>query len=289
MYRGSQLEDLVFDPTHIQDVLNVMKKTFAKYFTSFSNENIQLQFTAAIKNFEHEQERYLNYLDKDALEEYEDDPNAFKKHTRNNCPIIHRCLMSNDEVMNDYKASFNRISGRDLLDTVQNISKFGTKYAKKFDHTKHEKIKSFEELGLEPLATEELTAAGVVGYGIQSNFLYMIHPHAFAYRAQDAVWSLFFLSDKQKFGFEEGSEFVIYATEYGTGEQNFLYPPELFGFYMLKIYLLLKEACRAEGIKFKNEYRYVYLDTFVKHVADVERSSINFLKKSSEYVENHWF
>lgn len=286
MYKGSQLDDKIFDSDHIREVLVVIQKTFPKYFASFISENAQMQFAAAIQEFEHEQERYLKYFDEEALEEYEDDPNAFKKHTRNNCPIIHRCLMSNDEIMNDYKSSFNLVSGRELLDTVQGIAKFGKKYNRKFDHASHDKIKGFDELGLDSLA--ELTCAGVVGYGIQSNFLYMLYPHAFAYRAQDAVWSLFFLSDKQKFDFEEGSEFVIYATEYGTGEQNYLYPPELFGFYMLKIYLMLKEACRAEGIKFKNEYRYIYLDTFARHVANTERNSINFLKKSSDYVETHW-
>ncbi len=289
MYRGSQLDERVFDGSHINDVLDVMQKTFPKYFASFLRDDAQGLFKNAIKEFDKEQPAYLSYFDPDSLEEYEDDPNAFKKHTRNHCPIIRRCLMSQDEIMNDYKASFNHVSGRELLDTVRRIAGFGDDYLNDFDGTIHEEIQDYRELKLEFLGDAEHTCAGVVGYGIQSNFLYMLYPQAFAYRAQDAVWSLFFLSDKKHFDFEEGSEFVMYSPKYGTGEQNFLYPPELFGFYALSIYRWLKDACREEGIKFDSQYRYTYLDTFMKHVAASQRDSINFLKKSSDYVENHWF
>lgn len=290
MIRNEKQDERIFDPDHIREILSVITSTFLRYFADFNDGQLGLKFTAAIANFDKEQEYYLRYFDDDTLDDYEEDANAFKKYTRNfSHTIIHNCLMAQDEIMDDYKAAFNRVSGRDLLNTVRNIAKFGAEYNRIFDGESHEKIEDYNQLELKPLDFEDNTLAGVVGYGIQSNFLYMLYPHAFAYRAQDAVWSLFFLTDKKHFDFEGGSEFVIYYPRYGTGEQNFLYPPELFGFYALKIYLMLKDACEKSGFKFNPAYRYVYLDTFLRHVAGLNRSDINYLKKNSENVEANWF
>lgn len=289
MIRNEKLDEKVYDSEHIKAVLSVMADTFPKYFADFNNGQLGLKFAAAIAEFEKEQPAYLDYFDEDKLVDYEDDPNAFKKHTRNKCPIIHRCLMSQDEVMDDYKAAFNRVSGRALLDTVRNISQYGKDYTNGFEGKAHEKIEGYNQLALKPLEEDKHFCAGVVGYGIQSNFLYMLYPNIFAYRGQVSVWALFFLSDKQTFDFEGGSEFVIYYPKYGTGEQNFLYPPELFGFYALKIFLILKKACHGVGITFKDSYRYIYLNTFLRHVAAMHADDIKYLTHSSDSVEGNWY
>jgi len=197
--------------------------------------------------------------------------------------------MSQDEVMDDYKAAFNRVSGRALLDTVRNLAQFGKDYAQDFDGTLHEQIGDYSQLALKTLDENTHSCAGVIGYGIQSNFLYMLYPNVFAYRGQVSVWALFFLSDKKTFDFDGGSEFVIYYPKYGTGEQNFLYPPELFGFYALKIYLMLKKACQGAGITFDDSYRYVYLNTFLRHVASMHTDDIKCLTHSSDSVESGWY
>ena len=78
--------------------------------------------------------------------------------------------------------------------------------------------------------------------------------------------------------------------DHGTCEQNYFYPPELFGFYAVQVYRLLESGCSDRGITFADRYRYIYLDKFCDHVGDVHREDINTYKWSSEDVESRpWF
>lgn len=290
MIIGKDLEKQVYEPNHIAQVLAEIEKNFPAYFEVFkAKQPIQSLMDVAIKDHQKNRVRYDEYLDYPTLLDYEDDPNAFKKITRNKCVIIHSCLMSTEEVMKRYKISFNNVSGRELLNTMRNLAMFGLNYAADFDDDAHERVETYSQLGLEALQEEKYYCPGVVGYGIQSALLFGRYASAFAYRAQDAVWALYFLSSRLDFGLEGGSEFLMVKSEMGTCEQNYTYPPELFGFYALKVYLLLKEACADIGITLYPNYRYIYLSQFLYSVANDHRNDINCLKWSSENVENHWF
>lgn len=224
------------------------------------------------------------------MDEFEYDPGAFKTHTRKQCPIIHRCLWSQAEEMRQYKRDFNRTTGRELLDTVRSIADFGISYAEDFDDEEHENAATYSDLGLEPLKESQYYCPGVIGYGIQSSLLYGVDARNFAHRSQNAVWSLYFLSGRGDFGLTDGSEFLMVQPDYGTCEQNYFYPPKLFGFYALRVYLLLKSACDDLGMTFHNRYRYVYLSKFCDHVANTHRDDINAYRWSSEDVESRpWF
>ncbi len=287
MLMGEQLSEQVYEADHIKKVLSAIQDGFPKYISTF--QNATTLFDAAIKLHSKEMEAYQKYMDIETLDEFEADPNAFKKETKANCPIIRRCLMSHEEIMNGYKRSFSSVSGRDLLYTVYNIAIFGEQYVEDFDSKSHEASKSCENLRLGDLTGEERTCIGVVGYGIQSTLLYSLYPYAFAHRSQNAVWALYFLSGRLDFGLgEAGSEFLMVRPQYGTCEQNYLYPPELFGYYSLQIYLMLKKADPSFKKLFKNEYRYIYLDAFFDHVANTHKADINALKWTSEDVDNHW-
>jgi hypothetical protein len=228
-------------------------------------------------------------MDLETLDEFEVDPNSFKPETRKNCPIIRRCLMSQDDIMKSYKISFSTVDAKDLLYTVYNIANFGEQYVDDFDHKQHEANKSYKDLGLEDLSEADYGCLGVVGYGIQSALLYGLYPYAFAHRSQNAVWALYFLSGKKDFGLgDDGSEFLMVRPAYGTCEQNFFYPPELFGYYALQVYHMLKKADPSFKKLFKDEYRYIYLDVFFDHVANTHRDDINALKWTSDHAENFW-
>lgn len=287
MLSGEKLSEQVYDPQHIKSVLKAIQDGFPKHFSTFKKP--EKLFDEAIKAHQKEFPAYQQYLDLETLDEFEADPNSFKKETRTNCPIIRRCLMSQDDIMKAYKISFSTADAQDLLYTIYNIASFGEQYSADFDHKGHEASKSHEDLGLDTLSEEDYSCIGVVGYGIQSALLYSLYPHAFAHRSQNAVWSLYFLSGKKDFGLgDDGSEFLMIRPEYGTCEQNYFYPPELFGYYALQVYLMLKKADPAFKKLFQNEYRYIYLDAFFDHVADSHRADINALKWTSEHVENHW-
>lgn len=290
MFRGEKLEEQVYEPEHIQQVLAEIERNFPGYFKSFAQRPLETVFDAHIEGYKKEQDAYREYLDIEALEEFEYDPNAFKTHTRKRCPIIRRCLMSQDEVMKAYKRHFRAVTGRQLLNPVRNIAEFGISYVADFDDEDHETSATCSDLGLEILNEEEYHLIGVIGYGIQSSLLYGSYPRNFAHRSQNSVWSLYFLSGHQDFGLVDGSEFLMVHADEGTCEQNYFYPAELFGFYALKVYLMLKSACEKLGITLENHYRYIYLSRFCDHVADRHREDINAFKWSSEHVENQpWF
>ena len=193
MLRGNELDERVYDEAHIAEVLTEIRLTFPKYFTSFCQLSLRKRFLDAIKEYEAEQRCYLDYLDLEALGEFEDNPNSFKSETRKNCPIIRRCLNSREEYMKAYQRAFGEVRGG-TFSTQRARSLSSSAYVAGFDHERHESSRAFGELGLEALNEPEYGCFGVIGYGIQSTFLYGQYPHAFAHRSQNAVWSLYFLT-----------------------------------------------------------------------------------------------
>mgnify|MGYP001025139297 CR=1 FL=1 len=290
MIRGKELEEKVFEKDHINRVVSELKKDFMLYFETFKQKPINILFEKYVSKHKSEQDAYAEYLNMNILNEFEYDPNAFKSYTKKKCPIIRNCLWSQDEIMKDYKRAFNEISGREILDAVKMISQFGEKYVSEFNDEEHEDAAYPNDLRLETLNESEYGTHGVIGYGIQSTLLYGLYPREFAHRSQNSVWSLYFLSNRKDFGLEDDSEFLMVQVEKGTIEQNFLYPAQLFGFYELQVYLMLKYACEDLDLCFDNAFRYIYLDSFNDHVADQHRSDINCYRRSSEDVESQpWF
>lgn len=290
MIRGEELEKRAYKPEHFLEVLAEISRNFPRYFKSFVASNSQQLFADEITVHKREQEKYRDYLDPEALEEFEDDPNAFKRQTRTKCPIIHRCLQSQDEAMKDYKQSFNTVSGRQLLNPICKLAQFGRSYVLNFDDERHECAANPGDLGLDALNEAEYGCGGVIGYGIQSSMLYGMYPRQFAHRSQVAVWSLYFLSGRKDFGLKDGSEFLMANPSEGTVEQNYFYPAELFGFYALQVYLLLKTSLTAHGVTLKHYHRYIYLSVFCDHIGEIHRSDIQIFKRSSQHVESQpWF
>ena len=288
--RGQELEAEVYQAEHIEQVLAEMAQNFPRYFEGFAQQPLTPLFEQQIAAYEKLRQKYSAYLDLEALDEFEADPNAFKRHTRNDCPIIHYALMSTDEAMKDYQYQFSMRSGRELLDAVRNIAEFGLSYAAHFQDDVHEAVGYYCDLGLEPLDEGRYGCLGVIGYGVQSNMLYGRYARCFAHRTQAAVWAFYFLSGRKTFGLLDGSEFLMANPNTGVCEQNYFYPAELFGFYSLKVYMMLRSACRAQGVVLQDHYRYVYLSGFSDYIAEVHAEDINVLKRSSEYVESRpWF
>lgn len=281
------LGERAYEPDHIQTVLAELGKNFPKYFQSFcpSAAAASKAFATAIKDWEKDAPHYEDFLDLDSLEEYQDDPNSFKNALKKECPIIRRCMNSSANEMKKYKKSFNLSTGKDLLATTTNIVQFGTDHIASFDHKKHEKASDVGSLGLTELLEEDYIAYGVIGGGIKSHLLHSRYPYAFPNRSQNALWALYFLTDKKEFGFEDGSEFLMIDTneDRPTTQQNYHYPYDLFAFYALCMYKMLKEALEKKGVTLQDEWRYVYLDTFLNHVAEKHQDDINVLKGTGEY------
>jgi len=259
MLQGNPLDDRIRGVAHMEGILAEIAANLGPYLASFEPQS-RVAFAKAIEEYEKEREAYRDFLDLEALEEYEDDPNAFKSMARRQCPIVRRC-------------------------PIRHIAEFGAEYMASFDDELHEATMIPADLELGPLDTDPFGCPGVIGYGIQSTLLYALYARGFAHRSQNATWSLYFLSGRKDFGLADGSEFLIVRGEGAVCEQNFVYPPDLFAFYSLKLYLMLRDAFQEKGYSMDPAYRYVYLSTFSDHVADTHRSDIHVFTRSSDYVE----
>jgi hypothetical protein len=270
-----------YELAHVKEILVAISRNLPSYWVSFA-PTAREKFRDAIAKWEDEHPAYLDFLDPSSLEEYDDDPNAFKGALRSKCPIVRRSLNSPAEEMKKYKKAFNLSKGRDLLTKTLNIVAFGEERMKRFDERTHERTRRVEELCLSKLLEEDYVVYGVVGGGIRSHFLYSLYPNAFPNRSRAAVWALYFLSGKDAFGFSDGSEFLMIDVERSSTQQNYHYPYDLFAFYCFKTYRMLKNSCSDLKITMRNDRRYVYLDAFFNHVHDTHEAEIALLKGSPE-------
>ncbi len=275
-----------YEREHIDTVLTAIRKHFPAYFATFapSAEKAFEAFQTAVAEWRKELPDYEAFLDADSLEEYEDDPGSFKSCIRSRCPIIRRSLNSPASEMKKYKVAFSRAEGADLLRVTKNLAAFGREHMESFDDTTHEATADVAGLSLGDLLEEDYVVYGVIGGGIRSHFLYSLSPNAFPNRSRSAVWALYYLSGKRDFGFDDGSEFLMIDLDENnpSTQQNYHYPYDLFAYYALEVYKILKAACAVQGLHLEDAYRYVYLDTFLIHVADQHADEIKLLKGMPE-------
>jgi hypothetical protein len=283
-----EFEKIIYEPDHLQQVLGEIKNTFPSYFQRFLKRSLQDIFSRAITQHEKAYPLYERFLDLEKLKDFKGDPHSFKKFTKDNCPIIWGCLQSPANVMNKYKASFYGLRDDRFLNAVMNIAQFGENYYWAFDGKNHEAIRSYQDLALQDLNSGKYGCSGVIGYGVQSAFLFGRYPDAFAHRSQNAIWSLYFLTKGRKFGLYDCSEFMRVQPDHSTCEQNYFYPADLFGFHALQLYLILNKACKDSGISLDPLNRYIYLHAFTDFIANVHIEDIKIFENNSDDREFDW-
>ena len=324
MYHPSrELEDICYEPKHLELVLKEIQKNFGSYFPDFLETQAGKAITAAkaaeiakvlgattrsrtpsaskqteaflniiryaIDDFEKDREKYEEFMDLDALEEYADDPSNFKNTVlKNHCPIIHSTLQNKKaKELDKYRMEFKKADPGDLLIVVKNLAAFAICYFEdNYDLESYDEISSLEELALSDLDTDEnYTVYGVIGGGIKSHLLYKKNPEVFPNRSRDAIWALYYLTGKSTFDCRQDSEFLMINAEKGITQQNYFYPYELFSIYALHIFQLLNTEAKRIGVELDINYRYVFVDAFLSFVAESHAAEIDFLKSSSGEVE----
>ena len=319
MYHPSrELEDICYEPKHLELVLKEIKKNFGKYFPDFLETQAGAYISAAkaaeiakslgattrpgapagvkrrdafvniirhaIDDFEKDREKYEEIMDFEALEEYADDPSNFKNTMlKNQCPIIRTTLQNKRaKELDKYRMEFRRADPNDLRVVVQNLTAFAINYHEDtYDPDSYDEIRSLEELALSDLDTDDYTVYGVIGGGIKSHLLYKLNPEVFPNRSRDAIWALYYLTDKKTFDCREDSEFLMIHAEKGTTQQNYFYPYELFSFYAFHIFRLLRSEAQRIGVELDINYRYVFVDAYLSFVAENHAAEIDFLKSST--------
>lgn len=311
------VESVCYQQEHIQEALEVIQEKFNHYFQEFieheagygisekrakeianslgmassKNKNkidTKLNFNNIINNFigefEKDRKKYIEIFDEESLEEYEEDSSMFKSIVlRNECPIIHSTLHSNAKELDKYKKDFNCSDAEDLITVISNLFYFSKEYYNEiYDKNGYEQIDNYEALKMSDLDTEDYSVYGVIGGGIRSHMLYKVCPEVFSNRSRNALWAMWYLTDKEIFDCEYDSEFLMIDKKkdgYIT-QQNYFYPYELFSFYAFKVYLLLKQKAIENGVYLNPEYRYVIVDAFLSFIANQHNDEISLLKQN---------
>jgi len=264
---------------------NKLKKKFNvntdKNLCNRDKENFKSIIAEAYENFEKDRQKYIDIFDKETLDEWGDDPASFKsKVLKQECPIIHSTIYNKRaKELDKYRYEFSVADPEKLLHTVCNLCDFANEYMTEiYDKDDYEYAHSYDELGFECLDTEDYTVYGVIGGGIKSHMLYKLYPAAFPNRSRNAIWALWYLTNKEKFGCVMDSEFIMIDIDKNIAQQNYFYPYELFSFYALAIFNLLAAKAKEMNVYIDPEYRYVIVDAFFDYVASVNNEEISLLK-----------
>ena len=313
----NSIEKICYNQDHIDKVWHEMKQIipiyFQRYIDSESGHSIQeseLEKLAAkfgstskpkskpkntqkilerllkeaIGDFEKERESYQDILDLESLEEYKHDVNSFKNTVlKNQIPIIRKTLQNKRaKELDKFRAAFNIAQPGYLFEITSNIIELANEWRNKwFDGKEFENIDSCEDLGYHQLDEEGYSAYGVIGGGIKSQFIYKLFPEMYPSRSREAVWALYYLSSKKKFGCKEDSQFLMINVDEGTTQQNYFYPYGLFSFYALRIFNKLKELHAKHGISLPTEYRFVAVHSFLSFISRSHEAEIDVLKQNS--------
>ncbi|MDD6214824.1 MAG: hypothetical protein PUB42_06555, partial [Firmicutes bacterium] len=178
-----------------------------------------------------------------------------------------------------YRYEFSIADPEKLLHTVHNLLDFANEYMSEiYDEDDYEYARFYDELNMEDLDTEDYTVYGVIGGGIKSHMLYKLYPSVFPNRSRNAIWALWYLTNKANFGCSMDSEFIMIDVDKSIVQQNYFYPYELFAFYALAIYNLLNDKAKKMDVYIDPAYRYVVVDVFLNYVADEHSEEISLLK-----------
>lgn len=318
MYYPNDIEDLCYEQTHIDKVWEEINLILPIYFQQYivtegghsvidkeaeklaekfgstakpksknkdSKKILERLLKESIENFEKERQIFQDILDLDSLEEYKHDVNSFKNTVlKNQIPIIRKTLQNKQaKELDKFRIAFNNAQPGHLFEVTSNIVEIANQWKNEwYEGSEFEKINLIDDLDYYEIDEDGYTAFGVIGGGIKSTFIYKLFPEMYPSRSREAVWALYYLSSKKKFGCKEDSQFLMINTEEGTTQQNYFYPYGIFAFYALKIFNKLKELYAINEVSLPIEYRFVAVDSFLSFVSRSHQEEINLLKQNSQ-------
>ena len=294
MYYPNAIEKICYDQAHIEKVWDEIKRVipiyFQKYIDTEGGHSIQeseieklvtkfgstsqpksktkditkilkILLKESIDYYEKERQYYQKILDLELLEkEYKDDVNSFKNTVlKNEIPIIRKTLQNKQvKELDKFRAAFKSAQSGHLFEVTSNIAKIAYEWRNNwYKENDFEEIDTCDDLGYYDFDEEIYTVYGVIGGGIRSHFIYKLFPEMYPHRSREAVWALYYLSSKKKFGCQEDSEFLMINADEGRTQQNYFYPYGLFSFYALRIFKKLKEFYAEYRLNLPIEYRFV--------------------------------
>ena len=139
---------LVREPDHIATVWKVIEAALPKYWDAFVNAEhdsspaaklaakfggnvktkestvIAKAFEQALDSYEKEAKKYRTFFDPDAMEEFQDDPSAFKQGLTRDVPVIANTLRQRHAELKEWQIHFRAARPNDLLEVFSNVLDF---------------------------------------------------------------------------------------------------------------------------------------------------------------------
>jgi hypothetical protein len=248
-------------------------------------------FESAATSYEREAQAYRRFFDRDALEELQDDPNAFKQALARDVPVIARTLRQQRAELREWQGHFRRARSKDLLEIFTNVLEFAEEWSSNHPPSRYEKLDTPEAFELDPLDTDEtMSMANVIGMGIKSLALYHLDPERFPPRGRTGAYAFFFLSNRDRFDLpSDSSEFLmiddVHLTPDGNMimEYNYWYPYGLFSLYSLRTFRWMKKRAAAAGLTLDNKLRYVYVTRFFEAVYSQHSDDVKTMRAHERF------
>ena len=301
--------DLIREPGHVDKVWQAVEAALPRYWSAFVDsqrqktaasqlaaafgrsaggkgepdaEVLSRVFEKALVSYEKESEKYRRFFDPAAIEEYLDDPNAFKQGLSREVPVIANTLRNRRAELKDWQIAFRGCASKELLTVFTNVMDFTEAWREDHPKAEYPSYDAPEQFELDPLDGDEtMRKEGVVGMGIKSIVLFYLDSERLPARGRYGLYGFYFLSGKQTFGLPSGSSEFIMVNDVNPAydgsiimDQNYWYPYGLFSLYALRVYRWMKERAAKTGFHLTDRNRYVYVERFfeavcAEHAADL--------------------
>ena len=295
--------ELIRDPKHIATVWDAIVANLPEYWEAFLQSERQgtpaAQLAAhfrkpftekdepdgavlarvlddAVVSYEREAVKYRDFFDPDALEEFQDDPNAFKQSLSRNVPVILQTLLSKRAELRVWQGSFRHTPSKDLLEVFANVLDFVRDWQERHPVVDYAELHEPAAFGLDPLESDDkMHIIGVIAMGIKSIVLFHLDAERLPPRGRDGLYGLYFLSGRHHFGLpSETSEFLMINDVNPASDgsivmdNNYWYPYGLFSLYALRLFRWIEEHSAKTGFALDRSVRYVYVARFFQAICN---------------------
>ena len=306
---------LVREPVHVAKVWTVVEAAIPKYWELFVNgerektpaaklaakfggdasakEGVVLTkvFEDAVEGYENEAEKYRKFFDPEAMDEYFDDPNAFKQGLSRDVPVIANTLRQRQAELKEWQMHFRSARPKDLLEVFTNVLDFRAEWSQSHPPKKYAAHDIPDEFDLNPLDSDEtMSLVNVVGMGIKSIILHHLDPERFPPRGRSGLYGLFFLSGKEHFGLpSKSSEFLMINDKHPASDgsiimdQNYWYPYGTFSVYALRVFRWIEQRAKSVGFTVDPKMRYVYVDRFFASVCNQHAADLKTMRAHERF------
>lgn len=306
---------LVREPDHITTVWKVIEAALPKYWDKFVTAEqddvpaaklaakfggnvktkestvIAKAFEQALDSYEKEAKTYRTFFDPDAMEEFQDDPNAFKQGLTRDVPVIANTLRQRHAELKEWQIHFRAARPNDLLEVFSNVLDFQAEWSASHSPKKYANFDSPDDFELDPLDDDEsMSIVNVVGMGIKSIILYHLDPERLPARGRNGLYGLFFLSGHQNFGLPSDSSEFLMINDLNPAsdgsiimDQNYWYPYSVFSIYALRVFRWIAERAQKAHVAVDPSVRFVYVERFFNAVCDQHKEDLKTMRAHERF------